>query len=753
EVSEYLELIFREHGTPKIIQTDQGTEFQGVFDDLCNRRNIRHIRSRPYHPESQGKVERINRSWKNKMFYDLIINENTNWVNNLTLYSETYNQSKHRGLGYLTPFYVYFGRDYTQSSVSNDAVNDEDADAYVELDDQEQLQENILNDVIEAKEDAKKKANEKIQKYYEKQKVVYEGDACAVVYNVGDEVMVKLTGKKYDLTKKKNVIRPGVIVQARVDAFLYLIQYEYNNASREDWYFVDNITCRTVQEQEQRLAMSKNKCSNNSHPQTTRKRRRSKGTATNHAKHAVMKTKKISTRKEKEQCSTVSNNHRCSSKTPSEKAYEMLDKAILTHLEILNNDCLLDESVGKEIPNFDSDHARNHSQLKHIDDKNDLVQKPKDASPEMRFDIPFFYPDTFEDIEARQMKETLKECVICDPAVPENGGAVTEDNLTFIFLSTCTMDYFLSFIRLTFIKNYFLRDFLESATKQGNIVAKTLLEMEPSLDALDWNTTRFIWAKMIGIIDRSLDEQHRNETTFRALKNKMEPDLYEWQLAQNRRIERTLRANIYINCFGSEDEFFANHIANLLQPYEYETVCSNVKCPVRRKSHQSSRLSFNVKNGNIQDQIIAEFGTRSREKCGAELNRWSSDTPLPKTFELKYLKKINIDNKENEEDDSGLYVVCSGQRSLTQSKFVHTVFPPMVLVMNTDNTITTATVPRQINIQHQKYCLFATTSHIPGHFIGMITCHDHKQDTVVDDLFRTSEGVHIVSRAFYNQSK
>ncbi|CAF4321969.1 unnamed protein product, partial [Rotaria magnacalcarata] len=42
--------------------------------------------------------------------------------------------------------------------------------------------------------------------------------------------------------------------------------------------------------------------------------------------------------------------------------------------------------------------------------------------------------------------------------------------------------------------------------------------MEPSLDALDWNTARFIWAKMIGIIDRSLDEQHRSETTFRALK-------------------------------------------------------------------------------------------------------------------------------------------------------------------------------------------------------------------------------------------
>ncbi|CAM4818507.1 unnamed protein product [Rotaria magnacalcarata] len=74
----------------------------------------------------------------------------------------------------------------------------------------------------------------------------------------------------------------------------------------------------------------------------------------------------------------------------------------------------------------------------------------------------------------------------------------------------------------------------------------------------------------------------------------------------------------------------------------------------------------------------------------------------------------------------------------------------MVLVMNTDNTITTATGPRQINIQNQKYCLFVTINHIPGHSIGMITCHDHKQDTVVDDLFKTSEDVHIVSRVFYN---
>ena len=45
-------------------------------------------------------------------------------------------------------------------------------------------------------------------------------------------------------------------------------------------------------------------------------------------------------------------------------------------------------------------------------------------------------------------------------------------------------------------------------------MAQTLFKMEPSLYALDWNAARFIWAKMIGITDRALNEQYRNSTTF-----------------------------------------------------------------------------------------------------------------------------------------------------------------------------------------------------------------------------------------------
>ncbi|CAF4808042.1 unnamed protein product, partial [Rotaria sp. Silwood1] len=244
EVSDHLELIFREHGTPSIIQTDQGTEFQGVFDDLCNKRNIRHIRSRAYHPESQGKIERLNRSWKNKMFFDVIINGNNDWVANLSSYSEIYNQSKHRGLGNLTPFFVYFGREAVLAS----------------------------------------------------------------------------------------------------------------------------------------------------------------------------------------------------------------------------------------------------------------------------------NPETSDELETRQQREISKKCVSCDPAVPSNGGAVTEGNLTFVFTSTCTLDYFLSFMRLAFLHNDCFRNFLQSVAQQQNIVAQTLLKMEPSLYALDWNMARLIWAKMIGIVDRALNEQHRSEATFSIFK-------------------------------------------------------------------------------------------------------------------------------------------------------------------------------------------------------------------------------------------
>ncbi|CAF3794989.1 unnamed protein product [Rotaria sp. Silwood1] len=347
EVCHHLECIFREHGTPSIIQTDQGTEFKGVFDELCSKRNIRHIRSRAYHPESQGKIERLNRSWKNKMVYDMLINGNENWVTNLSLYSETYNQSKHRGLGNFTPFFVYFGREAVVKGGSNAVMNEEeDENTYIELDYEEPISGSVLINAIEMKEQAKEEAHEKIQLYYDKQKSIYQKQVCAISYNVGG----------YD-------------------------------------------------------------------------------------------------------------------------------------------------------------------ELKKVNNENHLMKNFDDTSDDVRFEIPCFYPETSDELQSLQYKEMRRKCVACDPAVPNNGGTVIEGNLRFIFVATCTLDYFLSFMRLAFLTYNSFRYVLESAAQRDNIVAQTLLKMEPSLHKLDWDMARFIWSKMIGVVDKALKQQHGSEkNTFGYLK-------------------------------------------------------------------------------------------------------------------------------------------------------------------------------------------------------------------------------------------
>ena len=50
--------IYREHGTPRVIQHDQGRQFEGAVAALCKELTIKVVKGRPYHPQSQGKVER-----------------------------------------------------------------------------------------------------------------------------------------------------------------------------------------------------------------------------------------------------------------------------------------------------------------------------------------------------------------------------------------------------------------------------------------------------------------------------------------------------------------------------------------------------------------------------------------------------------------------------------------------------------------------------------------------------------------------
>ena len=49
--------IYTEHGAPRMIQHDQGREFEGVVVALSKKLSIKVVIGHPYHPQSQGKVE------------------------------------------------------------------------------------------------------------------------------------------------------------------------------------------------------------------------------------------------------------------------------------------------------------------------------------------------------------------------------------------------------------------------------------------------------------------------------------------------------------------------------------------------------------------------------------------------------------------------------------------------------------------------------------------------------------------------
>ena len=52
---------FYNEGNRDILHTDNGTEFNNALvNNICRVRGIRHIRGRPYHPQSQGQTERFN---------------------------------------------------------------------------------------------------------------------------------------------------------------------------------------------------------------------------------------------------------------------------------------------------------------------------------------------------------------------------------------------------------------------------------------------------------------------------------------------------------------------------------------------------------------------------------------------------------------------------------------------------------------------------------------------------------------------
>ena len=102
------EFFFR-FSLPEQLHSDQGRQFESnVLKEVTNMLKIKKTRTSPYHPQSDGLVERFNHTLL-AMLSTALDRHLWEWEDHLGQLCYAYNTSVHPGTGY-TPFFLMFGR-------------------------------------------------------------------------------------------------------------------------------------------------------------------------------------------------------------------------------------------------------------------------------------------------------------------------------------------------------------------------------------------------------------------------------------------------------------------------------------------------------------------------------------------------------------------------------------------------------------------------------------------------------------------
>ena len=97
-------------GVPSVIISDNGSNFiSKVFSDTCKILGIRKLHTTPYHPQSNGSLEKSHASMA-AYLRCFVAEDGTNWDQYLTMAMHIHNNSKHVSTG-LTPFRMLYGFD------------------------------------------------------------------------------------------------------------------------------------------------------------------------------------------------------------------------------------------------------------------------------------------------------------------------------------------------------------------------------------------------------------------------------------------------------------------------------------------------------------------------------------------------------------------------------------------------------------------------------------------------------------------
>jgi len=102
-------VVAQTHAPPKLLSDNESCYLSVELAEYLNDRNMKHVRSRPLHPQTQGKIEQYHRSMKNVVKLDNYYSPGQ-LESKMKQFVQYYNYERyHESINNLTPSEVYYG--------------------------------------------------------------------------------------------------------------------------------------------------------------------------------------------------------------------------------------------------------------------------------------------------------------------------------------------------------------------------------------------------------------------------------------------------------------------------------------------------------------------------------------------------------------------------------------------------------------------------------------------------------------------